>query len=249
MSGYNVFAKYYDTLTQDISYPARAGYFHSLIKQYGNGGSLLLDLACGTGSLSREFARLGYDVIGIDSSYEMLGRAMENTHEEMGVQYIRQTMQGLDLYGTIDACVCALDSVNHITAKNVLQKGLVRVSLFLDPDGVFIFDANTRYKHENVLANNTFVYDYDSIYCVWQNTYQAETATTHIDLDFFEYDAESGLYSRYEEAFEERAYTREELSDMLKAAGLRIVACFEGDTLEPVKNDTQRAVYITKKML
>lgn len=247
MSSYNAFAKYYDTLTQNVDYPARADYFYKLIQQFGNGGKLLLDLACGTGSLSREFAKHGYDVIGIDSSYEMLGCAMENTSPEWGIQYIRQTMQGLDLYGTIDACVCALDSINHITAKNVLQKGFSRVSLFLDPEGVFIFDVNTLYKQQHILANNTFVYDYDSIYCVWQNTFLPESATTRIELDFFEYDTKSGAYYRQEEAFEERAYSHEELAEMLDNAGLRIVACFEGDTMNPVKEDTQRVVYVTKK--
>lgn len=247
MSSYNAFAKYYDTLTQNIDYPARADYFNKLIHQYGNKGKLLLDLACGTGSLSREFAKLGYDVIGIDSSYEMLCCAMGSTPSELGVQYIRQAMQGLDLYGTIDACVCALDSINHITAKNVLQKGFSRVSLFLDPKGVFIFDVNTLYKQQNILANNTFVYDYDSVYCVWQNTFLPENAATRIELDFFEYDSESGAYYRQEEAFEERVYSPDELAEMLDKAGLRIVDCFEGDTTDPVKEDTQRMVYVTKK--
>ncbi|SDN42901.1 class I SAM-dependent DNA methyltransferase [Acetanaerobacterium elongatum] len=247
MSSYNAFAKYYDTLTQNVDYPARADYFNKLIQKFGNGGKLLLDLACGTGSLSREFAKKGYDVIGIDSSYEMLGCAMGNTSPELGIQYIRQTMQGLDLYGTIDACVCALDSINHITAKNVLQKGFSRVSLFLDPEGVFIFDVNTLYKQQVILANNTFVYDYENVYCVWQNTFSPESATTRIELDFFEYDTESGAYYRQEEAFEERAYSHEELAEMLDNAGLRIMACFEGDTMDSVKDNTQRAVYITKK--
>ena len=117
MSSYEAFATVYDELTDDISYPNRAAYFDKLVELHGGKRGILLDLACGTGSLSEEFARLGYDVIGVDSSEEMLAAAM-NKRVESGfdITYLHQRMQDLDLYGTIDVAVCALDSLIHLTS-------------------------------------------------------------------------------------------------------------------------------------
>ncbi|MFA9381383.1 MAG: class I SAM-dependent methyltransferase [Acetanaerobacterium sp.] len=247
MSAYHIFAKYYDQLTADVGYIQRAAYFDSLLARHGNGGRLLLDLACGTGSLTVALAQRGYDMIGVDGSYEMLSRAMEKSPENLGIQYLCQTMQGLDMYGTVDACVCALDSINHVTSEKSLSRSFARVALFLDPDGVFLFDANTPSKHENTLADNTFVYDYGDVYCVWQNSYHQSSRTTTIRLDFFEH-RQTGEYTRSTEQFEERAYTLAELSAMLLSAGLEIVACYGDDSLDPIKDDTQRMIIAAKKI-
>lgn len=247
MSGYHVFAKYYDQLTHNVNYEQRAVYFDRLIKQHGNGGNLLLDLACGTGSLSIRLAELGYDVIGVDGSYEMLSRAIDKTPEHLGIQYLCQQMQNLDMYGTIDVCICALDSVNHITSEKLLRRCFERVSLFLDPNGVFIFDANTLYKHERVLADNTFVYDCDDVYCVWQNTYHQSSRTTTIRLDFFEYLKADDEYRRSTEEFSERAYSLQEFTSMLDEAGLCVVACYGDDTLNPVGEENERMIVVAKK--
>ncbi len=246
MSGYHIFAKYYDQLTQNVDYEKRADYFELLMKRHGNGNKLLLDLACGTGSLSIQLAQRGYDVIGVDGSNEMLSRAIEKTPEQLGVQYLCQQMQHIDMYGTIDACICALDSVNHITSEKTLLRCFERVALFLDPAGVFIFDANTQYKHEQVLADNAFVYDCDDVYCVWQNAYQQSSRTTTIRLDFFER-LQTGEYYRSTEQFSERAYTLTELTDLLLLANLHVVACYGDDTLNSVEENTQRMIVVAKK--
>ncbi len=246
MSGYGIFARFYDRLTQNVNYEQRAAYFDELVKKYGNGRCLLLDLACGTGNLSVALAERGYDVIGVDRSYEMLSRAIEKSPEQLGIQYLCQSMQNLDLYGTVDVCICALDSVNHLTSHKALSRCFERVSLFLDPDGVFIFDANTLYKHEHVLADNTFVYDCDDVYCVWQNAYHQSSRTTTIRLDFFER-LNLGTYNRETEQFDERAYSLQEFSDMLGSAGLKIVACYGDDTHLPAAEDSQRMIFVVKK--
>ena len=167
---YNTFASFYDELTDNISYPARAAYFDSIIRRWCPKASILLDLACGTGTLSIELARLGYDVVGTDGSEQMLSEAMQNKaralygedfeREEPSdpsierLLFLCQPMQQLDMYGTIDAAVCALDSLNHITDPAVVQKVFDRVSLFMNPGAVFVFDVNSVYKHREVLGNN-----------------------------------------------------------------------------------------------
>ncbi|MEE1491531.1 MAG: class I SAM-dependent methyltransferase, partial [Massilioclostridium sp.] len=227
------------------SYPNRAAYFDKLVELHGGKRGILLDLACGTGSLSEEFARLGYDVIGVDSSEEMLAAAM-NKRVESGfdITYLHQRMQDLDLYGTIDVAVCALDSLNHLTSAKELQRAVDRVSLFLDPQGLFLFDVNTPYKHREVLANNIFVYDYDDVYLVWKNTL-LEDDIVSFELDIFEQDGEA--YFRTTERFCERAYSKDQLQEVLDRAGLEVVGLYHEDSLEPPLPHSERVVYVTKK--
>lgn len=249
---YDTFAKYYDLLTDDISYEQRADYFHKLLKSCKLPGSILLDLACGTGNLSFALSSFGYEVIGVDASPEMLSIAMQKqeVHPENKVLFLCQKMEELDLYGTIDVAVCALDSLNHITDKQILQSVLDKVSLFLHPQGFFIFDVNTVYKHREILGNQTFVFDREDVYCVWQNSFALESNQDNIveiNLDFFEYDEEHDSYYRSSESFCERAYTHKELCEMLENSGMEIVSCFGADTMDPPADNAQRLVYIVKK--
>ena len=167
---YEVFAQVYDALTRNVDYPARAAYLDKLIRRYGNGGGIVLDLACGTGSLTVELDRLGYDMIGVDKSEAMLMQAQEkNLRLGKSILYLCQGMEELDLYGTVDAVVCVLDSVNHVTDRALLQRAFDRVALFLHPEGVFVFDVNTAYKGREVLGDNAFVYDCDEVFCAWRS--------------------------------------------------------------------------------
>lgn len=245
-TNYENFAASYDQLTANVDYEARGRYFHSILLQYGKEGGILLDLACGTGTLSEYFAGLGYDVIGVDSSEEMLSLAMEKKMEsQSSCIYLCQKMQELDLFGTVDIVVCALDSLNHITQPEELAQALDRVSLFLNENALMVFDVNTVYKHEQVLGNSTFVYDCPDVYCVWQNTLR-DGHVVEIDLDLFEYDGENDCYYRSEEHFSERAYSHEELCRMLDQAGLEVAAVYGDDSFDPPGETTQRAVYVVK---
>ena len=191
-------------------------------------------------------ASFGYDVIGVDSSPDMLSIAQHKAFEaEQTPLLLCQKMQMLDLYGTIDAAICALDSINHLTQPKDVKETFRRVSLFLNPSGVFIFDVNTVFKHKNILANNVFVYDFDDLYCVWQNRLDEKINTVKITLEFFEED--DGAYYRSTETFAERAYSYEELSKWLTDAGFEVMNIFEELTQTPPKEDTQRAVFVARK--
>lgn len=245
MSGYRDFAGFYDRLTEDVDYTARAAYFHRLIQRYAPPGKLLLDLACGTGSLSLALSKLGYDVIGVDGSYEMLSVAMGKKGEEP-VLFLCQDMDKLDLYGTVDVTVSALDSLNHITQPEQLQAVFDRVSLFTNPGGLFLFDMNTPFKHQEILADNAFVYDLDQLYCVWQNDLDEDGKNVTIHLDFF-VPEEDGRYSRWEEEIQERAYTQEEVRGFVERAGLELLEVFHEDSQESPRPDSQRLVYLARK--
>lgn len=241
---YDLFAEYYDELMCEVDYPARARYIDGIIRQYKPDANLLVDLACGTGSMTVQFADLGYDVIGVDLSENMLSKAREKS--DGSILYLCQSMQELDMYGTIDAFVCTLDSLNHIEDREELILALSRVSLFLEPDGVFVFDMNTPYKHEKILADNAFVYETEDVYCVWQNEYCGD-GRVDIALDFFEQQPD-GSYLRDSEDFSEVAYSYEETERMLREAGLRILAAYDDMTLEPPRADSQRIVFAAAKI-
>lgn len=245
---YSDFAFVYDRLMADADYPRRAAELCRIFEKYDRLPTLMLDLACGTGGFSNEMAARGIQVIGVDISSEMLeiaAEASENAGRE--VLYLCQDAAELDLYGTVDGAICCLDSLNHITDYERLCKAISRVALFLEPGRLFVFDVNTRYKHEEVLGNNTFVLEENGIYCVWDNEYDASSKITSAALDFFT-EQPNGSYSRSGETVEERYYTEAELEAAIAAAGLELLAvCGEFTDLPP--NETaERAVYITRRV-
>ena len=146
-------------------------------------------------------------------------------------------------YGTIDTCICTLDSLNHITDKAKLQRVFDRVALFMNEDGYFVFDVNTVYKHRHILANNTFVYDTDKVYCVWQNSLK-ENNIVNIDLDLFEREGET--YRRYSEHFKERAYEIDELTEMLSQSGFEVKAVYRDMSTDSLQADSDRAVFVAR---
>ena len=244
MSGYRYFSQFYDNLTFNVDYKKRADYIQSVLSLYDHDWGLTLDLACGTGSLTLELKRRGVDVFGIDGSPEMLSVAMDKAYDaELQVLFLCQQMEQLDLYGTIDTCVCTLDSLNHIIDHEQLQTVFDRVALFMNPDGTFVFDVNTVYKHQQILANNTFVYDTDSVFCVWQNSLK-ENNIVNIELDLFEREGES--YSRTSEHFSERAYEIDEIKRMLTKSGFEDIKVFHDMTTDLLRDDSDRAVFAAR---
>ena len=244
MSGYHIFSQFYDTLTFNVDYKKRADYIQSVLSLCGHEWGITLDLACGTGSLTLELKSRGVDVYGVDGSYDMLSQAMEKAAErELDVLFLCQRMESLDLYGTIDTCVCTLDSLNHITDKSKLQRTFDRVALFMNAGGLFVFDVNTVYKHRHILADNTFVYDTGDVYCVWQNSLK-ENNIVNIELDLFE--REGNIYRRSTERFKERAYEISELREMLEAAGFEVVGVYGDMTTESLSDAADRAVFVAR---
>lgn len=245
---YGIFSEFYDALTANVSYDTVAQVLGSLLTRYGKGRGLLLDLACGTGSVSVRLAEKGYEVIGVDLSPEMLSEAQNKAYTTgQNILFLCQDMTKLDLYGTVDAAVCTLDGLCHLPDEDSLSATLQKVSLFMNPGGVFLFDVNSVYKHRAVLGNNTFVYDTDEVYCVWQNTLLSDGVTVQMDLDFFEPVSDAGDYVRQSERFTERAYPRETLEAMLKKAGFTVLDVFDGYSEKPAHDTSERLLFAVRK--
>ena len=242
MESYSFLAGAYDELTEDVRYERWADYLEKLFRSAQCPVHTVLDLACGTGSLTLALHRLGFDVYGVDGSAAMLSEAKDKAYDqEADVLFLCQKMQRLDLYGTVDTVFCALDSINHLSGPEQVLETFKRVAFFLNDDGWFIFDVNTPFKHEKVLADNTFVYDLPDIYCVWQNTYNPQDGSVAIELDFFE--RQGKLYARSSERFSERAYSAEKLTALLREAGFDRVEVFGDMRFDAPAPDEQRMIF------
>ena len=247
MAGYGDFAYYYDLLTENVDYESRCNYIHSLLAENGIGKGILLDLACGTGTALFLLSQKGYDMIGVDASEEMLSVAQEKKAESgEDIIFLCQKMEELDLFGTINGAVCTLDSINHVTNEATVKEIFRRVSLFMEDKGIFIFDVNTPFKHREILGDNTFVYDMDEVYCVWQNSTDSELLTS-ISLDIFEKDEEDDVYYKYSEQFCEKGYDLSDIENWVKEYKFDVIGIYEEMTKQPVKEDTQRAVFVLRK--
>lgn len=249
MSGYGAFSEVYDLLMGNVDYKERAESFDTLIKKYSLiEPKTLLDIGCGTGNLTFLFYEKGYDITAVDISEDMLMQAFEKKMN-MGansVLLLCQDMTELDLNDTVDAAISSMDSINHLTDEEDVKKAFERIALFLNKGGVFIFDANTVYKHREVLGNNCFQIDAEDVFCSWQNNLYADNLVG-ISLNIFKKDF-SGKYQRDSEYFEEKAYTKEQFIAFGKEAGLEFVAEKDENTLSEPKALAERLYYVFRKI-
>ena len=218
---YEYLAGCYDRFTADVPYAAWADYLEKHFARSKLPIHTVLDLACGTGSLTCELAQRGYEMIGADLSEEMLAQAAEKARDLSGIPpiFLHQAMEELDLYGTIDACVCCLDSVNYVTRPKKLARAFQRVHTFLMPGGLFLFDINTPDKLRG-LDGQLFMDEDEDACCIWRAEYSPRRRICTYGFDLF-FRTENGLWDRMEEVHEEYAYEPEELEDMLRQAGFR----------------------------
>lgn len=245
---YGIFSSVYDILTENVEYERIADKICSLLTRNGINGGLLLDLGCGTGTLSFLLEKNGFDIIGVDPSEDMLAVANEKKYDEnSSAIFLCQSGEELDLYGTIDCAVCSLDTINHISSLNKIRETFKKISLFMNLGGILVFDINTPYKHEKILGDNTFVYDMDEVYCVWQNTFDAQNGKTDIDLDFFIRNEDDECYERYSESFSEYAYNLEDILNILKKCGFEILSLCDDYTDNDINEETQRITITAKK--
>lgn len=244
---YSSFAAFYDSLQSDVMYEQRAGYIAKLFKKYDRLPTQLLDVACGTGGFSLQFAKMGMAVTAADPSPEMLSVAQKKASAtDLDIMLVCQSARDTKLPYAVDGAVCCLDSINHIIDKRELKASFRAVAAAIKDGGLFIFDVNTPFKHRNILSGNTFVIENDDVYCVWQNSDCEKNGIVGICLDFFGKDAD-GKYIRTTEEFAERAYTDEEIRDMLEPAGLEVVAVLGDMSFKAPKACDERVIYVTKK--
>ena len=243
---YGVFAEFYDALTENVDYRKKADYLCEMFSRFSHVPETVLDLACGTGSLTLELRKRGFDIFGVDASAEMLMQAQSKSADAgENIMFIRQRMQQLELWGSVDTCICTLDSLSHLQGADELDKTLDRLSLYIEKGGLFIFDVNTPFKHKNILGNNTFVYDTDKVYLVWQNSYRERDCSVKLELDFFI--PNNGVYTRESESFREFAYPTDTIIALLQKHGFRVEGMFDDFSFEQPKDTSQRITYAARK--
>lgn len=245
MSSYNTFARFYDELTGNVEYQKRSEYIEQFFESSDRTVKTILDLACGTCSVSLPLAEKGYRVIGVDASENMLEIASEKlVQSECDFTLLKADMRNFDLVEQVDAAVCSLDSINHLNSITDVKRCFDSVYAALKNGSLFVFDVNTVYKHNEILSDNTFVFDEDDYYLVWDNE-QLDNRSVRVLIDVFIYNGKS--YDRESEEFTETAYTVDELKNILKKSGFSSVCFYDELTLDEPKNDSQRLYFVCKK--
>ncbi|MEN6316061.1 MAG: class I SAM-dependent methyltransferase [Clostridiaceae bacterium] len=230
----------------DVNYGQWADHIITIFRRCGLKPELIADLGCGTGSFCLEMAHRGYDMIGIDLSAEMLSCARQKALQAgADILFLNQDMTSFELYGTVDAITCLMDSVNYVTYKNDLKQLFKLVANYLNPNGLFVFDINSPYKFENIFSANAFCETNPEASYIWQNCYDKSKKLCRFDLTFFV--REGDLFRRFDEVHYERSYTREELEEMLAVAGLRLCSVYGGFSFRKPSEKCQRIFFICKK--
>ncbi len=246
MEAYTSFAQVYDLFQDNVPYEEWAGYLVELLKEYGAEDGLVLDLGCGTGSMTQLLAEAGYDMIGADNSEEMLEMAMEKRAAAgLDILYLLQDMREFELYGTVRAVVSICDSMNYILEPEDLVQVFRLVNNYLDPGGVFIFDLNTEYKYREFMGENTFAEDREESSFIWQNYYDEKERINEYDLTLFIREGE--LYRKFEETHFQRCYSLDEVKTAAETAGMEFVTAYDAFTRDSVKEDSERIYVILKE--
>lgn len=247
MQAYTGFAAVYDTFMDNIPYEEWCEYLTGLLKEQGVTAGLLLDLGCGTGSLTELLADAGYDMIGVDNSGEMLELALEKKEQSgKDILYLCQDMREFELYGTVAAVVSICDSMNYLTDYEDLVQTLKLVNNYLDPQGVFIFDMNTVHKYRDLIGDRTIAEARAECSFIWDNDYDPETKINEYDLTLF-IQEEDDLYRRFVETHYQKAYELEEVKRAIAEAGMEFVTVYDAFTRKAPDENSERVYFIARE--
>ena len=245
MDAYKNLALSYDRLTNDVDYEATVAFYKEILKREGLRPRTAVDLACGTGSVTEILARQGLEVIGVDLSEEMLTVAMEKVMDmDKPPRFVCQPLQNLRLPRGVDLAVCALDSLDYITNPDDCKEAIRRVYKALNPGGIFIFDVNTPEKLR-AMDGQVFLDEDDDVYCVWRGEFDQETNICSYGMDLFQ--RRGNVWERSFEEHREYAYSREQLTQYLKAAGFTHIAVYADRLFEAPREGEQRIYFKARK--
>ena len=249
MEAYTDFAYVYDVFMDNTPYDKWGGLLVSRLEKEGITDGILLDLGCGTGNMTELLSEKGYDMIGVDYSGEMLNVAMDKrARSGRQILYLQQDMREFELYGTVRAVVSVCDSVNYITEESELEEVFRLVNNYLDPGGIFVFDFNTEYKYQKILADNVFAEDRDECSFIWDNYYDEEDRINEYELSLFVRSAEDPeLYRKYQEVHYQKAYTLEKIKTLLEKAGLSYLGAYDAYTQDAPLYTSQRICVVAQE--
>lgn len=247
MASYEQFALIYDRALNELPYDSWLNYIEDIFSHYHLSPKLVLDLGCGTGSMTNLMAKKGYEMLGVDLSEDMLAVA-RNKAKEMAVDvtYLNQDMTELDLYGTIDAVVSVGDALNYVVEEEDLLAAFKKVHLFLEPQGLFVFDMNTIYKFREVLGEKTYAENHEDYAYIWENYFYEEESMNEYEVTIF-IKNDKGLFEKSTEIHHERGYTVEKIKELLLEAGFIIEGVYHETSFEKVKDTTERMYFVARE--
>lgn len=256
MRQYSGFAEVYDMFMDNVPYDEWARHIAETLKRYSIEKGILLELGCGTGSMTRRLAAMGYDMIGLDYSEEMLAIARDRDAQDSGILYLCQDMRDFELYGTVAAVFSVCGTMNYITTEEDMLKVFKLVNNYLDPQGIFIFDLDTPYEYREVLGDNTIAENREEGSFIWENTFFEDEMINEINLSLFvrdPADEENGqnreytLYRKYEETHYRRAYTIDKIKELIEAAGMEWIGAYDAESGDEPCEESERIYVIAKE--
>ncbi len=270
MESYTDFAEVYDEFMDATPYEQWCERLIRLIQKYGiskpvsqdeksemseeaaallSERNLVLDLGCGTGTLTEMMAEAGFDMMGIDLSYDMLQVAMEKQAESgQDIMYLCQDMRELELYCTVGTVICVCDSINYVLEPEEVIETFLRVNNYLYPKGLFIFDFNTAYKYAEVIGDTTIAENREDCSFIWDNFYDRESRINEYDLTIFvREDEEEDVFRRFQETHYQRGYDLQEMLHFVKEAGLEFITAIDADTEGDVTEVTERVLMVCRE--
>lgn len=249
MEAYTGFAQVYDTFMDNVPYDEWGAYVVALLERYGVEEGLVLDMGCGTGAMTRYLNSRHYDMIGIDSSEEMLAIAREkSSSEDAGILYLLQDMRSFELYGTVRAAVSICDSMNYILNEEDLSQVFALVNNYLDPGGLFIFDLNTVYKYQEILGERTIAENREDCSFIWDNYYYEDEMMNEYDLSIFVREKDS-LFRKFQEIHYQRAWPLEKVQMLLEKSGLEVLAIYDAFTYNKPEPESERVYFVAREHL
>lgn len=246
MESYGEFAMLYDQLMYDIDYKQWFDYIEEIFKKYHKNPRNILEMACGTGNLTKYFCDSNYNVTCFDLSEEMLTVAYAKLGAYRNVNILKQDMVDLDLNNKkFDAIIAACDSINYITEDNALLKVFQNAYDHLEEGGIFIFDINSYYKLKNIIGENIFIQDTNDIFYVWDNEFIEDDEICNFYLTFFVKEGDS--YNRFDETHRERAYKNRDIVNALYKTGFKGVEIYDSFNFNDVEDESERIFFVALK--
>ncbi len=248
MDAYTEFAKVYDLFMDNIPYEEWGAYLKGLLHENGVDDGLVLELGCGTGTMTEILAEAGYDMIGVDQSEEMLEEAARK-REESGheILYLCQDMREFELYGTVRAIVCVCDSMNYILEEEEVLGILTSAARnYLDYGGLFIFDLNTEYKYKEILGEQTIAENREESSFIWENYYDEDSHINEYNLTLF-IKEHGDHYRKYEETHYQKSYSLDTIRKLVEMSGLELLHIYDAFTHEEPKADSERVYVVLRR--
>lgn len=247
---YEEFAQVYDLFMDEVPYEDWCVRLVQLLAREGIRDGLVLDLGCGTGSLTLLLAENGYDMIGVDASASMLQAAREKCGEHPEILFLQQDMRSFELYGTVRAVISACDTLNYVSGEEELLRVFRLVNNYLDPGGLFLFDMNTAYKYRELLGNATFAESRDEGAYIWENYWDEEERLNEYDLTLFlPLSGQEGgeRFVRSREMHAQKAFEPETVVHLLEQAGLRFEGVYDGYLDQAPRPESERLLFAARE--